>query len=1224
MRKIYTLIVFSLFILNQIHAQTGSLQGKVYDESNKQGVPFANVVLEQNGAQKGYGETDDNGNYAIKPIVPGTYDVKVSYLGFQPKVYTGIIVTSDRISFQDVALKSSVSTLPDIVISTQKLVEPDKTTTGSTITKDEIKNISTRGVNNYAALSAGVFQKDNGAGFNINGSRDYSNKYYVDGIPMRGGLSLPASSIEQLTVLTGGIPSRYGDATGGVINITTRGPSQQYSGGLELETSELLDGAGYNLASFNLSGPAFTKNRKTDSASTKVGFFVSGEYEHTAGGLSAVQLYKVKDDVLKNLHENPLAPSPSSVGFVPASSFLKADDLEEIDRYQNDANNDYRFTGKLDFQLNKYLNLIVGADGVLSRFYNNTFARNLLNSQEGNNYEKDNTYRGFVRFTQRFPTASGESNKSATIFQNAFYSIQTDYTKFYSTNGDKNLGRNAFDYGYVGKFNTYNQPIYGFGKDSITGLTGWLLLGYQDTLTTFEPGSLNPYLANYTKEYYQLIGNDPAGFYQNIFDILNGGGIINGIIPFSNTSAYSIFAGSGYPIFSYGILNRDQLRLSLNASVDIVNATKGEKGRHALEFGFEYEQRIDRGYTVLPVGLWQQARQLTNNQIASLDKTNPIPVYDNSGVFLDTVRYNRGYVEGDQSYFDKALRQSLGLPVNGTDFIYIDELDPSQLSLSMFSPDELLNSGSSFVDYYGYDYLGNVLKKQPTLDDFFNQKDANGNFTRNSAAFRPVYAAAYIQDKFNFKDLIFNIGLRVDRFDANQKVLKDPYSLYPIRTAGEVSQFGDHPSNIGDDFYVYVNDLPDPTKIVGYRHNGTWYSAQGAVVNNPNDIALLTATKTITPYLVNTNTESLNLGPEGFTDYNPQFTIMPRIAFSFPISDQALFFAHYDVLSQRPLVGLRATPVQYYFLKGTNNSFINNPNLKPERTIDFQVGFKQALGSSSALTLSATYRELKDNIQAVKILYAYPVNYTTYGNYDFGTVQSFQLTYELRRIKNVKLDANYTLQFANGTGSDATSSLNLINSGEPNIRTILPFSYDQRHNINLLVDYRYGEGKNYNGPLFGQSDKQLLANTGLNLILIAGSGTPYTRQSTSTPTQINGVATQSSTEGNPNGSRLPWTFRMNARVDKDFKIKGEQPDKGLYLNVYLLVENLLNANNVISVYGYTGNPNDDGYLASAGGQDYAARQLDPQSFSLLYNIAVNNPGNYSLPRTIRLGAVLNF
>ena len=89
----------------------------------------------------------------------------------------------------------------------------------------------------------------------------------------------------------------------------------------------------------------------------------------------------------------------------------------------------------------------------------------------------------------------------------------------------------------------------------------------------------------------------------------------------------------------------------------------------------------------------------------------------------------------------------------------------------MFSPDELLNSGSSLVYYYGYDIYGNKLTSNPTLKDFFEKQDSQGNYSREIASFQPIYTAGYIQDKFAIDDLIFNIGLRVDRYDANQKVL---------------------------------------------------------------------------------------------------------------------------------------------------------------------------------------------------------------------------------------------------------------------------------------------------------------------------------------------------------------------------------------------------------------------------------------------------------------------
>ena len=47
--------------------------------------------------------------------------------------------------------------------------------------------------------------------------------------------------------------------------------------------------------------------------------------------------------------------------------------------------------------------------------------------------------------------------------------------------------------------------------------------------------------------------------------------------------------------------------------------------------------------------------------------------------------------------------------------------------------------------------------------------------------------AGYVQDKFAFNDLLFNIGVRVDRYDANQDVPKDPYCLFPTKTVSEVT-----------------------------------------------------------------------------------------------------------------------------------------------------------------------------------------------------------------------------------------------------------------------------------------------------------------------------------------------------------------------------------------------------------------------------------------------------
>lgn len=604
-------------------------------------------------------------------------------------------------------------------------------------------------------------------------------------------------------------------------------------------------------------------------------------------------------------------------------------------------------------------------------------------------------------------------------------------------------------------------------------------------------------------------------------------------------------------------------------------------------------------------------------------------MYDANGVFQDTVYYDRLYDENTQTFFDKELRSKLNLPVDGTDWIDLDNYSPETFNVEMFSADELLNSGTPYVSYYGFDPYGNKLTSRPSFNDFFTETDANGNNTRAIGAYEPIYMAGYIQDRFAIRDLIFTIGVRVDRFDANQKVLKDPYLFSEARTVGEVSDpnLGNIPSNIGEDYVVYVNDVDNPTSIVGYRDGDNWFNAQGTQITDPTSLETATG---IAPYLLDPNETEIKAS--AFKDYDPQTTVSPRISFSFPISDEALFFAHYDILTSRPTRGNRLNMVSYFFIDQVGNDVINNPDLKPERTTDYELGFQQKVSKSSSIKFSAYYREMRDMIQVYRFTAAYPVSYISYNNIDFGTTKGLTVSYDLRRTKNLWMKASYTLQFANATGSSATSGINLVTSGQPNLRTLNPISQDRNHSLSLILDYRYGRGAKYNGPTTSRrvkgTDKvkviRWLENTGANVTFFAGSGLPYSSQSNVTSSLI-GAGT-SVLEGSINGSRLPWQFRMDMKIDRDIylKSKDESKKRQHYLNVYIQVLNVLNSQNVMSVYRYTGNPDDDGFLTSAEYQASINSANDSQAFRDMYTTRVNNPYNYSLPRRIRLGVIFSF
>ena len=545
----------------------------------------------------------------------------------------------------------------------------------------------------------------------------------------------------------------------------------------------------------------------------------------------------------------------------------------------------------------------------------------------------------------------------------------------------------------------------------------------------------------------------------------------------------------------------------------------------------------------------------------------------------------------------------------------------------MFSPDELLNGGNSFVSYWGYDHTGKKVKGNTDINKYFNEYDENGNYKRFVGAFQPVYMAGYLMDKFAFKDIVFNVGVRVDVFDANQPVLKDPYLFYNARTVAEARELktGDPsqyswvniPDAMGDDYTVYVNDVNNPNSINGFRKGMNWYNSDGIQVEDPKVIRGATG---IAPWLLDPTQETPDAS--AFEDYKPQVNVMPRVAFSFPISDEASFFAHYDILTKRPTDGYRFDPFQYQFVN-SRSAIIDNSNLKPETTVDYELGFQQVLTRTSSLKISAFYREQRNNVQLVNIFEAYPATYRTFGNRDFGTVKGLTVAYDLRRTGNIRMTAAYTLQFADGTGSDATSASGLVNAGLPNLRTIFPYSFDQRHAIALTMDYRYGEGDDYNGPMI--KNFAVLENTGLNIVSNIYSGSPYSSQTFITDEGIGNL--NAGLNGTLNGSRLPWSYRLDIQLDRTINLefgKEEGKKKIAFLNVYVRVTNLLNQFNRLNVYRATGNWDDDGYLAAAANQSSIQNQLDEQSFRDYYMMKIQNPFNISVPRTIRLGVKFDF
>jgi hypothetical protein len=1242
-KKIYFALAVLIFTGFSLVAQdnNGAIKVTLTDKATKETIPFANIVAYQGGVQIAVGTTNMDGEVFIKPLRPGKYTVKGVYVGYKPQEIRDIVVGEGKTAYVTIGLSNDGGVQLDeveVVTYAVPLIDPD-TKTGQTVTREEYQNLATKDVNSVAATTGGVFQKDDGGALNVRGARtgqggiaSSPTGYFVDGMKVIGGLNLPQQSIGSLEVITGGVPASYGDLTSGAISISTRGPQSKFFGGVELISSQITDAYGYNSLGFSMGGPIYNKKDSSGNKRTVLGFFVSGQGTYIKEpNPSFLPFYTLTDEKLQEIKDVPLLRSPSGVGYVRSSEYVTKEDMVTRKTRQNNQNRALSVNGKIDYQPTLNTNVTIGGFVEYNGDSQTSQQAQMFNAANGS-YVTTTTYRPYISLTQKFKTAAASKDKAQSIIGNAFFKFQASFERQKTVNQSQKHKKNYFDYGYIGKF---ESPRYGreFAaayqldpKFVINGDTAVAYTYLADFLKpiVFTPSDKNPDATLYTS---YLFSQEQGNIY-SINQVVGLNGLRNGDSP---ASIYSMYNNFGTYPGGYSEDYFDQIRFTASFNADIKN--------HAVTVGMEFDQRFYNTFSVSGNALWTRMRNIVNQHLQNQDKSNPILVPEFSGS-IPYYYFDNAYQADKQSYFSQSLLAKLGMPVDSRQQINIDELDPSLFSLDMFSVEDVVDKSNAdrYVNYVGFDHTGKKVGGTTDIAEFLKKDEAGRNLFP-IGTFKPIYSSVYLMDKFDFKDIKINAGLRVDRYDANQKVLKDKYVLHDAATIGDLPSISGLPKNFGavvpgnlpQNTVVYVSSLPTEGsyQIKGFRNGDTWYDVEGNELSDPSGV--FGSTGGAIPLLKDISNYKENMSAGGFINYVAAINAMPRLAFSFPISDVANFFAHYDVLTRRPLnFGNRLDPFGYYFM-GSQSGLptIQNPNLKPERTIDYELGFSQILNErkSASMTITSFYRELRAMTQYKTVIGAYPRSYVQLENIDFGTVKGVTLGFDFRRSGGSQFKANYTLQFAEGSGSNNGSGANLATSGQPNLRVLIPLDNDQRHTINLIYDFRFGSEKDYKGPQIKRKDKKTInvfENVGLNLAFVVGSGTPYTR--VSTPVALNGGG-RANIVGSINGSRLPWNVRSNLRIDKNIPLswgKDAENKNTANLNVYVQVLNLFNNRNVQGIYAFTGNPDDDGYLQSS--QAVAALQTanSPQSFKDLYAIRMANPDFFNKPRQIRIGLLLEF
>ncbi len=96
MKKITLFLL--LFCSCSLFAQRdyGSIRGRITDEFSGDAIKYAKLSLQINEALVAQAQADENGNFLIRPVKSGTYDLLIQKMGFSPLKITGILVESNQ------------------------------------------------------------------------------------------------------------------------------------------------------------------------------------------------------------------------------------------------------------------------------------------------------------------------------------------------------------------------------------------------------------------------------------------------------------------------------------------------------------------------------------------------------------------------------------------------------------------------------------------------------------------------------------------------------------------------------------------------------------------------------------------------------------------------------------------------------------------------------------------------------------------------------------------------------------------------------------------------------------------------------------------------------------------------------------------------------------------------------------------------------------------------
>lgn len=340
----------------------------------------------------------------------------------------------------------------------------------------------------------------------------------------------------------------------------------------------------------------------------------------------------------------------------------------------------------------------------------------------------------------------------------------------------------------------------------------------------------------------------------------------------------------------------------------------------------------------------------------------------------------------------------------------------------------------------------------------------------------------------------------------------------------------------------------------------------------------------------------------------------PRLGVSFPVSDVTTFHFNYGRYTQFPSFYSYYVDYQYFEHLVKNSPYhtiLGNPNLEPSKATSYEFGIDHGIGEYTAFAFTAYYKAIKDYVNAQN-LPAQPSAYSTYFNMDRAVTKGFEFEFKLKPYKRFAAVANYTISWANGTGSSNNGNDRVAWTGSDPPKFTNPLVFDRRHHFSGILQYKFDKA---DGPRV--AGYPFLENTTFGFNFDAASGRPYTKKKVYNEVSLG--ATFPDNERSINAANIDWTYQVDFRLTRTFQLYSTDVD------LWFEVTNLLDAENYVSVWESSGDPGTTYWLETNEGQAWAqgmaAQGINGEE---LYRLREDDPNNWGVPRMMAIGVTLSY